>query len=277
MRIKSGANDDQEILQLMSILEMTKIKHCALSDVLARHALHGGQSAVRVEDQDEMRSLPLFVGVAKDHVDHMLKVSYLQRFPMHVELVREKEPADFLHVIVDGQVEVFAAYRDRETTVAVLGPGHSFIVAAVVLDKVYLKSARALSPCRILMIPADIVRKYFREDAAFARALAFELAIAYRGVVKELKNQKLRSSLERLANWLLVRDKETGAKGKFDLPFDKKVLASRLGMAPEVLSRSFAALAAYAVTVSGPSIHLGDIEALRKLAQPSPTIDDPTS
>ena len=152
---------------------------------------------MRSEDQHEMRSLPLFSGAAARHVEHMLRVSFLQRFPAHVELVREKEPADFLHVVVDGQVEVFAAYRDRETTVAVLGPGHSFIVAAVVLDKVYLKSARALSPCRILMIPADAVRTYFSEDAAFARALAVELAIAYRGVVKELKNQKLRSSLDR--------------------------------------------------------------------------------
>ncbi|MEQ1613453.1 MAG: cyclic nucleotide-binding domain-containing protein [Hyphomicrobiaceae bacterium] len=232
---------------------------------------------MRSEDQVEMRSLPIFAGVARDHVDQMLRVSYLQRFPAHVELVREKEPADFLHVIVDGQVEVFAAYRDRETTVSVLGAGHSFIVAAVVLDKVYLKSARSLSPCRILMIPADTVRRCFSEDAAFARALAVELAIAYRGVVKELKNQKLRSSLERLANWLLVRDAETDANGRFELPFDKKVLAARLGMAPEVLSRSFAALIAYGVTVSGPAITLSDVAALSKLAQPSPTIDDPSS
>lgn len=232
---------------------------------------------MRSEDHDEMRALPLFAGVGKDHVDHMLRVSYLQRFPAHVELVREGEPADFLHVVVDGQIEVFAAYRDRETTVAVLGPGHSFIVAAVVLDRVYLKSARALSPSRILMIPADAVRRYFGEDAAFARALAVELAIAYRGVVKELKNQKLRSSLERLANWLLARDIETSSRGRFDLPFDKKVLAARLGMAPEVLSRSFAALAPYRISVDGPTIRLDDIEALKQLAHPSVTIDDPTS
>ena len=232
---------------------------------------------VRSEDQAEMRALPLFHGVAPTTVEHLLKVSFLQRFPAHVELVREKEPADFLHVIVDGQVEVFAAYRNRETTVSVLGPGHSFIVAAVLLDKVYLKSARALAPSRVLMIPADAVRKYFSEDAVFARALAFELALAYRGVVKELKNQKLRSSLERLANWLLVRNTESGDTGQFELPFDKKVLASRLGMAPEVLSRSFAALAPYHVTVRGPKVVLNDIDALQKLAQPSSTIDDPGS
>lgn len=230
---------------------------------------------MRGDDLAEMRRLPLFDGVAANHVEILLWAAFLQRFPARVELVREAEPADFLHITVDGQVELFSAYRGRETTVGVLGPGHSFIVAAVLLDRPYLKSARALSPARILMIPSDAVRRVFAEDAAFARALGIELALAYRGLVKELKNQKLRSSLERLANWLLIRDAETGGSGTFDLPFDKKVLASRLGMAPEALSRAFTALAPYHVVVSGASLRLDDIEALRKLAQPCPTMDDP--
>lgn len=229
---------------------------------------------MHVEDIESMRRLRLFQGVEAAHVDAMLKVSFLQRLPAHVELVREGDPADFLHVVVEGQVEVFSAYRDRETTVAVLGIGQSFIAAAVILDRIYLKSARSLTPSRVLMIPADIVRRYFAEDAGFARALAVEVALAYRGVVKELKNQKLRSSLERLANWLIAYDAQTGAAGRFDLPFDKKVLASRLGMMPEVLSRGFAALGPYRVEVKGPTICIGDIEVLRRLANPSPTIDD---
>lgn len=224
-----------------------------------------------------MRRLPLFRGVAPEHVEAMLNASYLQRFPAHVELVHEGDKADFLHVVVDGQVEVYSSWRDRETTVSVLGPGQSFIVAAVILDRIYLKSARALTPSRVLLVPADAVRDVFARDATFARALAIEVALGYRSVVKELKNQKLRSSLERLANWILAHDVATGASGRFTLPFDKKVLAARLGMQPEVLSRSFAALAPYHVTVSGPTIAIGDRTALLTLAHPQPTIDDPNT
>lgn len=221
-----------------------------------------------------MRHQPLFADVDPSHTEAILRASFLQRFPAAVELVREGDPADFLHVVIDGQVEIFSAYRDRETTVSVLGPGHSFIVAAVVLDRVYLKSARTLSPARVLLIPAAAVRRTFAVDGAFARALAQELAHAYRGIVKELKNQKLRSSLERLANWLLAHDAQSGGKGRFSLPFEKKVLASRLGMAPEVLSRSFAQLVAYDVVVRGPIVEIKDPEALRGLAKPTSTIDD---
>lgn len=229
---------------------------------------------MRAEELEEMKRLPLFADVGEQHVEAMLRNAFLQRFPSHVELAREGEPADFLHVVVEGQVEIFAGYRDRETTVSVVGPGDSFIIAAVIVDQVYLKSARALTPARILLVPAELVRRTFAQDGAFARRMTIELAHAYRRVVRELKNQKLRSSLERLANWILAEDRRMGGHGRIVLPFDKKVLASRLGMAPEVLSRSFSALGAYKVEVSGPAIRIGDIDALIALAQPSPTIDD---
>lgn len=232
---------------------------------------------MRAEDIEEMRSLPLLAGVAPDHADTMLQVSYLQRFPAHVDLVREGDRADFLHVVIEGRVEEFSQHNGRETTVGILGPGHCFITAAVLLDRIYLKSARALSAARILMIPTAAVHRCFAADAAFARAMAIELATAYRDVVKDLKNQKLRTAQERLANWLLIRNDETGGHGRFDLVFDKRVLAARLGMAPEVLSRTFAALGGCRVRVEGRSIHLDDVDALCDLAHPCPTIDDPTT
>ncbi|TAK48023.1 MAG: cyclic nucleotide-binding domain-containing protein [Xanthobacteraceae bacterium] len=230
---------------------------------------------MRHEDREAIAPLPLFEGIKEESLDRLLHGAFLQRFPSHVELTHEGEPADFLHLVVDGQIEVFSRYRDRETTVAVLGPGHTFILAAVILDRPYLKSARALEASRILMLPAETVRTTFDTDPAFARAIARQQALAYRGVVQELKNQKLRSSLERLANWLLRRDAETGSSSRFELPFDKKVLAARLGMAPEVLSRTFATLADYGVKVDGKIITLKSRPDLTKLARPTPLIDDP--
>ncbi|MCZ8268941.1 MAG: cyclic nucleotide-binding domain-containing protein [Beijerinckiaceae bacterium] len=230
---------------------------------------------MRDDDLQEMRQLRLFEGVGAAYVEALLRSAFVQRFPTHVELVHEGDPADFLYVIVQGQVEIYASYRDRETTISVLGPGNSFIIAAVLLDRVYLKSARGLTPTRILMLPAEAVRESFAQDAHFARALAVDMALAYRAVVKELKNQKLRSSLERLANWLIAEDERQGRSGQLEIPYDKKVLASRLGMAPEVLSRSIAALIPYNVDIRGRQVRLNDRNALLSLARPVPTIDDP--
>lgn len=150
---------------------------------------------MRNEDMQQARHLKLFGGVEDAQVANVLRGAFLLRFPARVELVRENEPADFLHVIVEEQVELFSAYRDRGTTVGVLDLGRSFIAAAVLLDRLYLKSARTLMVMRVLMLPADAVRVSFAEGGAFSRALAIELAVSYRYLVKELKNQKLRSTL----------------------------------------------------------------------------------
>ena len=133
-----------------------------------------------------------------------------------------------------------------------------------------------LEPSRILMLPSEPVRKAMRADAGFATAIAEEMANAYRNVAQELKNQKLRTSLERLANWLVQRDKETGGAHRLVIPFEKKVLAARLGMAPEALSRAFVTLAKFDVQIDGASVVIKDAAALEKLAHPDPRIDDET-
>jgi len=125
------------------------------------------------------------------------------------------------------------------------------------------------------MMPAELVRRTVAVDGGFAHALMIELARSYRNLVKELTNQKLRSSLERLAAWILRTDAELGHGGKFELPYEKRVLAARIGVAPEVLSRSFASLVAYKMTVTGKTVMIGDRDALAKLAPPNPLIDDP--
>jgi len=230
---------------------------------------------LRESEQAELSGLQIFSGCRPETVSDLLKGAFHQKFPEGVELVKTGESADFLHLVVSGRVELYASYLDRESTIDIIEPLHSFIVAAVVMDLPYLNSARVLEPSKILMLPTSAVRTAMAEDAAFASRIAEEMAIAYRSVIRDLKNQKLRSSLERLANWLAHRDEETGGGHRFAIPFDKKVLASRLGMAPEVLSRAFGSLVAYDVIVKGAEVEIRDPASLLRLAKPHPLMDDP--
>lgn len=228
---------------------------------------------MRAADTDIIRALPLFCDMADEQFAELIKAAFLQRFPDHVVLIREGEPPDFLHVVVEGTVELFATHKKRETTIATLRPVTTFILAAVVQDGVYLKSARTLTPSRILMIPAETVRDVFSRDAGFARAIVRELAIRYRSIVRILKNQKLRTGIERLANWILQTDVASGGTGRFELPFDKRTLASLLGMTPENLSRNIAALSQTCITSEGRQIVITDRDKLVRDASPNPLID----
>jgi CRP/FNR family transcriptional activator FtrB len=228
---------------------------------------------MRQTEIDLVRALPLFENVNEKHFDELMSTALLQRFPQGVTLIQEGDLPDFLHIVVEGSVELFASHDSHETVLDILQPVTTFILAAVIRDEVYLKSARTLTAAQILMIPAQAVRDVFDRDAAFARALVNELAARYRGVVRALKNEKLRTSTERLANWILQEDARQGSKRKISLTIDKRTLASHLGMTPENLSRNLAQLAKQGVVTSGPVIVIENIAELRKFAKPNALID----
>lgn len=228
---------------------------------------------MRQAEHDLVRALPLFQQVAEDNFEALMGAAFLQRFPQGVTLINEGDLPDFLHIVVEGTVELFARHERHETTLEIIKPVTTFILAAAIRDEVYLKSGRTLSPAQVLMIPARAVREIFDRDAAFARAIVNELAARYRCLVRSLKNEKLRTSAERLANWILVEDANQGHTHKVALGIDKRTLASRLGMTPENLSRNLAQLAGHGVRSAGHSFVIEDVGALRRFARPDPLID----
>lgn len=230
---------------------------------------------MRPEDLPDVRALDLFADMEAANFEELMQAAYLQRFPPQVQLITEGEPADFLHVVVEGTVELFANTNSRETTMVIVEPVATFILAAVLRDAVYLKSARTLTPARILLIPAENIRAVFERDAAFARSMVSELAARYRDIVKLLKNQKLRAAVERLANYLIAEHRKQGGNGSVMLPVDKRTVAALLGMTPENLSRAFSTLGPYGVVVNGGEIELTKLKDLETLAKPTPLIDDP--
>ena len=229
---------------------------------------------VRISDLTEIRNLELFKEIQDETFNAIMNAAYLQTFPAQVELLTEGDPADFLHVITEGCVELFANANGRESTMSMLRPVSIFILAAILRDGVCLMSARTCQKSRVLMIPAEDFRTAIERDATFARSILLELAGCYRGVVKEHKNLKLRSGVERLANRLLHFHQQQGSNDKLKLPYDKRTLASQLTMTAENLSRAFNTLKPYGVEVDGMTIRFTDIAALQSLAKPNPLIDD---
>jgi CRP/FNR family transcriptional regulator, transcriptional activator FtrB len=229
---------------------------------------------MRPADQQIVRALHLFADMQAGNFRALMSAALLQGFPPHVVLVREGELPDFLYVLVAGAVELYASHGDRETALQVIVPTTTFILAPVIREEVPLMSARTLVKSRVLMIPGDAVRDIFGRDNAFARAVVVELALRFRDLVRALKGQKLRTGTERLANWILQTDARSGPTGRVILPFEKRLLASLLGMTPENLSRSFAALVPHGVVTEGRAIVIKDREKLRRLAQEDPLIEE---
>lgn len=222
----------------------------------------------------DVRQLPLFSQISDEHFSLLMRGAYVQNFPAHIELITEGEASDFLHIVISGSVDLFSAWNGRDTSMATVRPISTFILAASINDAPYLMSARTLEKSRIALIPSQDVRAIFDADSDFARAIVTELAQCYRSVIKSQKDLKLRTSLERLANYLLRQQRHAGGGATFELDFEKRRLASVLGMTPENLSRAFKGLQPYGVTVNGTKIAIADQTDLENFARPNPLIDD---
>jgi len=228
-------------------------------------------------DYPDIKGLHLFAAMPDERFKDLMRGSYVQTFPPQVDLIIEGDPSDFLHIVLSGSVELSANWNRRDTTMATVRPISTFILAATIRDAPYLMSAKTLEKSRIALIPSQDVRNVFATDHDFARAIVTELAQCYRSVVKSQKDLKLRTSRERLANYLLRQQTKSAGADEFELTLEKRKLASFLGMTPENLSRAFKGLQAYGVWVRGNQIKISDQADLLQFAKPTELIDDYSS
>ncbi len=222
---------------------------------------------------ESIRGLPLFAEMTEESFDTLTRGAFVQNFPPNMVMISEGEVADFLHIVQSGCVELFSTWSNRETSVATLYENSTFILAATMKNRLNLMSARTLQKSRIIMIPSENVREVFATDPNFALAIVDELSRCYRATIRNMKNLKLRTSLERLANYILKQHHRQGDLLEYQLPVEKRRLASYLGMTPENLSRAFNKLKPHGVVVSGQNICITDLTALVDFAKPDLLID----
>ena len=174
-----------------------------------------------------------------------------------------------LHVLLDGQVGLLGIGADGQTTVVeVLRPVDQFVLAAVLTDAPYLMAARALEPVRLYLIDAATVRQLVADEPQLAVAMIVSLSRHFRMLVRQVKDLKLRSTAQRLGCYLLELAREQGDAARLKLPYDKQLLAARLGTTPENLSRAFATLRDCGVRTSGAMVSLDRPVRLAEFAQP---------
>jgi CRP/FNR family transcriptional activator FtrB len=177
---------------------------------------------------------------------------------------------EVLHILLEGQVALSSTAADGTTAlVEVLHPIDHFVLASVLARLPYLMTARAVTRCRLLEIDAEALLQLVELEVSLANRLLRVVSLEFRAMVRQIQDLKLRTAAQRLGCYLLARVKDANAEqAEFRLPFDKRLLAARLGCRQENLSRAFASLRACGVETHGSRVILHDIPKLRALAVP---------
>lgn len=184
------------------------------------------------------------------------------------------ETPTFQQFLLQGSVHLYGrSVDDREVLIEVVEAPDLIIPAAVLTNTSYLMQARVMEESTLLMIQASAFRQAVLSEPALALALIGCLSSQFRRLVRQVKNLKLRSAVQRVGCYLLTLSAKQGTPKLATLPYEKNVIASQLGITRESFSRALAALQKIGIAVQGDVIVITDAKRLAEECLPDPLID----
>jgi CRP-like cAMP-binding protein len=214
--------------------------------------------------------LPLFQELAPEQITHIASHTREKRLQKGEMLFQKGDAPRGFYVIVFGQIKLaFPSSQGNEKVINILGPRQNFGEAAMFMDRPYPVYAESLVDTLLLHISRNAVIDLLGTDPSFARRMLAGLSMRLHALVQDVESYSLRSTTQRVIGFLLQHCKEAEETGqneiKVALPTSKQVIASRLSLTPETLSRIFHDLAdSGLITVHGKEITIHDIARLRQ-------------
>jgi len=218
---------------------------------------------MRPTDLPLIRRSRLFSQLEEPALRAMLEPCFVQELPKAAVLCRQEDKPEFLHVVLSGAVGLFAEGQREETLVEFFGPSDVFILPAVLLDTPYLLTARLLEESRVLFWPVVSFREQMARTGVLSYGAALMLSSYWRSFVGQIRDLKLLSAAERLSALLLALAPRRTGPVTVTLPGDRRLIAARLGITPQSLSRAFASLRPLGVSGSGRAVTITDPARLR--------------
>lgn len=212
--------------------------------------------------------LPLFQELTPEQIAHLPAHTRAKRLPKGEMLFQRGDIAHGFYFIVFGQVKLaFPSSSGNEKVVEILGPRQSFGEAAVFAQRPYPVFAQALADSLLLFVPRDAIFELLETDNSFARNMLAGLAMRLHSLIMDVESYSLRSSAQRVIGYLLQHCPNEHCEGSIEiiLPTSKQVIASRLNLTPETLSRILHDLTeARLIEMQGKHIKIGDLKRLRE-------------
>lgn len=227
------------------------------TNVLAQHKL---------DIRGVLSNLPLFRNLDSEEVDRVLLPAVRElRAERGDTLFQKGDPMPGVYVIVYGQVKLaFPSVSGSEKVLQIFGAGESFGEAVMFLERPAPVYAQTLIDSLILVISKQAIFDAIERDPTFARRMLAGLAMRLHALVQDVESYSLRSAAQRVIGYLLQSAPEV-EEGQLEvtLPASKHVIASRLNLTPETLSRIFSQLSQEGlITVSGRDVTIHDVPRL---------------
>lgn len=209
----------------------------------------------------------LLSGASEEATDFLLKSSRVREFDRGATLFLQGERASAIYIVLEGWIKLFRiAPNGAEAVVGVFTKGRSFGEAVAFRHDVYPVAAEAVTDSRVIRIDAEAYLRQIRENPEFAVAVLSATFLHLQSLVAQVEALKAQTGAQRVAEFLLELANCPEGACEVVLPYDKVLIAGRLGMKPESLSRAFVKLRDHGVIIRQNHALIADIGLLRSFA-----------
>jgi len=184
-------------------------------------------SRLTTGDLQIITRVAVFRGLKSETVQHIIAPATAVMLRPHEWIMRQDDPATAFFIVIDGWVKLYRSTPSGdETVIDIMTKGDSFAEPVAFTGNRYIATAEAVSEARV----------------------------------------GTQSGVQRVAEFLASLSLAEHGHCALVLPYDKILIAGRLGLTPESLSRAFARLRTIGVVVDASHVIVNDVAKLRQLA-----------
>lgn len=223
------------------------------------------KSEVGLEVLDRIRFSVMFRALPPGDFARLMAAAYVQTSPRDAVLFRQGDPADRFLIVLDGQVGLIVqAQGRRESTIDIVGPGETVALASIFDEGSFPVTARVVEAAKVVVVPAAPFRAHLAGNFQLITSMMASLSAHLRFLVGQIGELKLKTTGQRLGSFILGLTEAQEGGATVRLPYDKKLLANRLGMKPESLSRALGRLREVGVVGDNDTLIIDDVARLRR-------------
>lgn len=210
--------------------------------------------------------IPVFSGLKPEALDVLMAQARVINLRPGSMLFRQGEPANSFFIIVEGWIKLYRITpAGDEAVLNVFAKGQSFAEAVTFTSGCYPAMASAVTRTRLILIPAEHIVDCIRKMPEVAIAMIASTSQHLHLMISRVEQLTAQSGMQRVADFLISLTPCVKGPCTITLPYDKSLIAGRLGLKPESLSRVFAKLRTMGIDVRASDVVVDDVVTLLDL------------
>lgn len=214
-----------------------------------------------------LESLPLFHNISHNILAYFLEHAREAKYEKGKVLYIQGDTANCFYLVLEGWIKLFKETLDGdEAVIDVLTKRHVFGETAIFDQGIYSASAQIIEDAKLIVLPTYILEDQIKQHPQLTMNMLNAMSRYRKQRDQEVEHLKIQTAPQRIGCFLLRLASPYWNNKTIPtiyLPYDKSLLALRLGMKSETFSRTLNILKKETgIEVKGSAVSIPDINRL---------------